>query len=85
MIERVASPVSYDVGVKGTVVKRHSDQLRLRVDNTLYSPIDRKEQIREPSDSLGEPVNELLQVHLLTNVMKVQTITIEKMQLLVEL
>ena len=77
MIERVASPVSCDVGVKGTVVKRHIDQLRLRVDNTLYSPIDRKEQIREPSDSPREPE--------VTNVMKVQTITIEKMQLLVEL
>ena len=55
MIERVASPVSYDVGVKGGVVKRHIDQLRLRVDNNIYNPVEYKEPVREPSTPLREP------------------------------
>ena len=58
MIERVASPVSYDVGVKGGVVKRHIDQLRLRVDNNIYNPVDYKDLVREPSTPLREPTSE---------------------------
>ena len=56
IIERVASPVSYDVGIKGGIVKRHIDQLRLRVDDT-HSPIDSQEEISEFPDSSREPVS----------------------------
>ena len=58
LIERVASPVSYDVGVKGGIVKRYIDQLRLRVDNNIFNPVDYKDPVREPSTPLREPISD---------------------------
>ena len=51
IVERVLSPVSYDIGLRGGIVKRHIDQLRLRVDDTNpleyveTNPVEYGEQI----------------------------------------
>ena len=84
VVERITGPVSYGISARGYIVRRHVDQLRLRVDDENPAEVIRKHGTRESpnednrEERMEHSFREVLDNPLMNSAENTETVSVEQ-------